>query len=528
MSESREQLQVRETNPAADDEETRKENWKKKIIENLSKVDQTKYKIFYPGNEILVEGEFCIYKVPDKLRQVKVDAYRPRVVSVGPLHRDSVDNLAPMKQYKWFYMMSFFQQKVDQDPEDPKYRKCAEQQSQKCLEDCTEAIYGLDRVIRQCYTETIKYTEDELAEIMLLDGCFILELFLRFDRSLNYINSDQYKSDPCTESAWMIAALRHDLALLENQIPFFILELLYEAIKPYVIKCKLPKSVTSLALKFFQPLSLKQIKEETGSLEFKHLLDLLHKFYFLSIDDVSIDIDKESSPESDCSGLLRKIKRKIKQTSCLDPDHDQSVEPASDTKWGLNHCASQLLESGVELKVGTSTEDNLLKITFKDGVITIPQVLIHDTTSSLFRNLIAYEQCSLGSTHGVTSYAFLMKSLIRSPEDIKLLRRKKIIKHNRIGDKQYLTEFKNILDEVVVVKDDFCFGKLCEQVNEYRNSWYNWFRLQVLLRVQFQRQKRILCTTYFSTTWKVISFMAAVALLLLTSLQTYYTIHPRH
>ncbi|XP_021800009.1 UPF0481 protein At3g47200-like [Prunus avium] len=501
MSESSEELQVRETNPAADDEETQRENWKRKIIENLSKVDQTKYKIFYAESEILVEGEFCIYKVPDKLRQVKVDAYRPRVVSVGPLHRDSVDNLATMKQYKWFYMMSFFQQKVAQDPEDPKYRKCAEQQSQKCFEDCTEAIYGLDRVVRQCYTETIKYTEDELAEIMLLDGCFILELFLRFDRSLNYINSDQYKSDPCTESAWMIAALRHDLALLENQIPFFILELLYEAIKPYVIKCKLPKSVTSLALKFFQPLSLKQIKEETGSLEFKHLLDLLHKFYFLSTDEVSIDIDKESSSEGECSGL--------------DPDHDQPVEPASDTKWGLN-CASQLLKSGVKLKVGASTEDNLLKITFEDGVITIPQVLIHDTTSSLFRNLIAYEQCRFGGTHGVTSYAFLMKSLIRSPEDIKLLRRKKIIKDNRIGDKQDLTQFKNILDEVVVVSmDDFYFGKLCAQVKLYTSTY--WFR----------RYIKDLYRTYFSSAWSATVFIASILAFILTSFQTYFTVYPR-
>ncbi|ONI03664.1 hypothetical protein PRUPE_6G273400 [Prunus persica] len=514
---------------ADEDAETQKSAWKKTLISKLGNVHQREYlSIYGRGRKKKIRGDYCIYRVPDKLRKVKEDAYLPGVVSIGPLHQDK-QNLAPMVQYKWSYLVSF----LDQQPKDaePKHsRKCAT----KCLKECIDAIHGLDEVIRQCYTEKNNYTEYELAEIMLLDGCFILELFLRFDRNLNYMKQEDLNSDPVLRSAWMTAALQHDLALLENQIPFFILELLYDTIKPYVTKCKPPDLVASLALNFFHPLSQKKfINEEPEGTGFKHLLDLLHKFYFHpSGGHLSIPVESISGNEHRAGGavqeviscLVRKITRG-KQTPCLPRHHPR--DPKGDEKWGFKYCASDLLESGIELQVGSSMQDTLLEITFRRGVIIIPQVRIYETTSSLLRNLIAYEQCSLSSTHSVTSYAFLLKSLIGSSRDINLLRTRNIIEqNNRMGDKEYFAQFESILDQVAM-KDDFCFGALFDQVNKYRTSWYSLSRLRVFLSVQCQRQKRILCTTYFSTTWKVISLMAGIFLLLLTSIQTYYTIHPR-
>ncbi|CAB4284701.1 unnamed protein product [Prunus armeniaca] len=511
-----------------DDTETQKDEWKKTLIGKLGNVHQREYLSHYGrGRKGKIRGEYCIYRVPDKLRQVKEDAYRPGVVSIGPLHQDN-QNLAPMVQYKWSYLLSFLdQQAIDASEEHS--RNCAT----ICLEECINAIHGLDEVIRQCYTEKITYTEYELAEIMLLDGCFILELFLRFDRNLNYMKQQDLNYDQVLRSVWMTEALQHDLALLENQIPFFILELLYDTIKPHIItKCKAPDLVASLALNFFQPLSQKKfINEEPEGTGFKHLLDLLHKFYFHPPGHLSIPVGSISENEHR-PGILEKIvpclvsKTKREQQTPRLPSHRQR-NPASDEKWGFKYCASDLLESGIELQVGSSTQGYLLEISFKAGVVIIPQVRIYETTSSLLRNLIAYEQCSLSSMHSVTSYAFLLKSLIGSSRDINLLRTRNIIEQNiRMGDKEYLAQFESILDQVAM-KDDYCFGDLFDQVNEYRMSWYSLSRLRVFFRVQFKRQKRILCTTYFSTTWKVISLMAGIFLLLLTSLQTYYTVKPR-
>ncbi|TQD91284.1 hypothetical protein C1H46_023128 [Malus baccata] len=133
--------------------------------------------------------------------------------------------------------------------------------------------------------------------------------------------------------------------------------------------------------------------------------------------------------------------------------------------WGFNLSASNLLRAGIEFEKG---EDNLLNITLSNGKLRIPPVYIHLTSDSLFRNLMAYEQCSLRSTHHITSYLILMKSLITSTRDIRLLRRRGIINllnRNRVGDQEYFVEFKNKLNTVVV--KDFCFGKLCDEVNAY-------------------------------------------------------------
>ncbi|PQM43071.1 hypothetical protein Pyn_33069 [Prunus yedoensis var. nudiflora] len=478
-----------------DDTQTQKDEWKKTLIDKLGNVHQREYLSHYGrGRKGKIRGEYCIYRVPDKLRQVKEDAYRPGVVSIGPLHQDN-QNLAPMVQYKWSYLLSFLDQEIS--PDEEQARNCAT----TCLEECINAIHGLDEVIRQCYTEKITYTEYELAEIMLLDGCFILELFLRFDRNLNYMKQQDLNYD--------------------------------QKIKPHIItKCKAPDLVAALALNFFHPLSQKKfINEEPEGTGFKHLLDLLHKFYFHPPGHLSIPVGSISENEHR-PGVLQKIvpclvsKTKREQQTPRLPSHRQR-NPASDEKWGFKYCASDLLESGIELQVGSSTQDYLLEISFKAGVVIIPQVRIYETTSSLLRNLIAYEQCSLSSMHSVTSYAFLLKSLIGSSRDINLLRTRKIIDQNiQMGDKEYLAQFESILDQVAM-KDDYCFGDLFDQVNEYRMSWYSLSRLRVFFRVQFKRQKRILCTTYFSTTWKVISLMAGIFLLLLTSLQTYYTVKPR-
>ncbi|XP_024199945.1 UPF0481 protein At3g47200 [Rosa chinensis] len=411
-------------------------------------------------------------------------------------------------------MVSLFQQSKDQEDTEASWR---------CLEACINVIYGLDEVIRQCYAEKINCTEDELAEIMLVDGCFILELFLRFDRSLNYMKLEDFGIDPVLKSPWMITALQHDLGLLENQIPFFILELLYYTIMPHVInviKCEPPKSVTSLALKFFPPMSQKSIEKEQVAAEFKHLLDLLHQFYYLpaaatGARDLSIEFNDRAS-------LTSENEHRSASALCSRELDDQATNKSS----GFSCCASELLESGIEFQVRSSTEDQLLEITFSEGVIRIPQLYIHETSRSLFRNLIAFEQCSISSTHGVTAFAFLMESLIRSTQDINLFTRKKIFRHNWIGSQEYSTALRDTLKKVVT-KNDSYFATLYKEVNDYRKS-YQWSRLQVFLRVQYQRQRGILCTTYFSTTWKVISLLVAVTFLLLSAIQTYYTINPHH
>ncbi|KAL6146223.1 hypothetical protein ACLB2K_056906 [Fragaria x ananassa] len=92
----------------------------------------------------------------------------------------------------------------------------------------------------------------------------------------------------------MVRALCHDLALVENQIPFVTLEVIYDMIKPRLMsKCKAPESVTSLALSFFKPMmSQNSCIEEHSYTDCIHLLDLLHKSSLLAASGVGTAFER--------------------------------------------------------------------------------------------------------------------------------------------------------------------------------------------------------------------------------------------
>ncbi|CAN1342595.1 UPF0481 protein At3g47200 [Linum perenne] len=113
----------------------------------------------------------------------------------------------------------------------------------------------------------------KLAEIMLLDGCFILELFLR------YSNSDlRLESDPIFTTSWMVLTLQRYLILLENQIPFLILDWLFTLAATQTSTGPSTPTLPDLALRFFRSSINHVVAEETlvigGRWSSHHLLEL--------------------------------------------------------------------------------------------------------------------------------------------------------------------------------------------------------------------------------------------------------------
>jgi hypothetical protein len=54
------------------------------------------------------EVQACsIINVPKKIRQVNEDAYKPKEISIGPLHRGATRRLQLMEEPKWHYMIEF-------------------------------------------------------------------------------------------------------------------------------------------------------------------------------------------------------------------------------------------------------------------------------------------------------------------------------------------------------------------------------------------------------------------------------------
>jgi hypothetical protein len=93
------------------------------------------------------------------------------------------------------------------------------------LRELIISIQAMEKEARQCYADEIAYTPYEFVEILVIDGCFIVELF---NRGAYRDIRDKYKlDDPVFTMPCMLRFLQHDLILLENQVPWMVLELLF-------------------------------------------------------------------------------------------------------------------------------------------------------------------------------------------------------------------------------------------------------------------------------------------------------------
>ncbi|KAM4126205.1 hypothetical protein ACB094_01G370500 [Castanea mollissima] len=137
--------------------------------------------------------ESCIYRVPDYLRKLKEEHYTPQVISIGPFHHDANDKLHTMEQRKLRYLKYFIER----------------------VENFDISLEDLVRIIKE--------NEESIRCYYYKDAIFILELFWR-----DFFNDWMSEDNGARLETWLISAIRFDLILLENQLPFFILEKLFD------------------------------------------------------------------------------------------------------------------------------------------------------------------------------------------------------------------------------------------------------------------------------------------------------------
>ena len=101
----------------------------------------------------------CIYKVPNLLRNVKPEAYTPKLISIGPLHHGDA-KLEIMKREKLICFRKF-----------KGNRMCDER-----IMDLVNIIRNNEKNIRQNYSKNFNEIGSwEFIEMILLDAVFIIE-----------------------------------------------------------------------------------------------------------------------------------------------------------------------------------------------------------------------------------------------------------------------------------------------------------------------------------------------------------------
>uniref|UniRef100_A0A6N2LM23 Uncharacterized protein n=1 Tax=Salix viminalis TaxID=40686 RepID=A0A6N2LM23_SALVM len=304
----------------------------------------------------------CIYRVTETLRESNEKAYAPRVVSIGPIHHGK-ENLKAMEDHKITYLRQFLEQ------------------SEVSVEDLINIVRDNDTELRDCYAETIDLSRNDFATMILLDVVFIITVLLySYDKSGT---RESGSGDHKFFRPWELFDVIWDMCLLENQLPFFILEEFFKRYSNANASLK-NRTVIELTSQLLHEIMAEWVKEDSwktiNSSEVLHFVD-----------------------------LIRKCQKPTKQ-SCEDRETAILSAPT----------ATELHQSGVKL---TNTgSKSLLDIRFSDGILEIPQLTIHARTETLFRNLQAFEQCHyMSEDRFVSDYITFISCLVIAPNDVEVL-----------------------------------------------------------------------------------------------------------
>ncbi|KDO38372.1 hypothetical protein CISIN_1g036891mg [Citrus sinensis] len=294
-------------------------------------------------------------------------------------------------------------------------RQLLERRGEQLARTLVSDMRKLEGEARKCYSEKVSLTSHQFVEMMLLDACFIVELFCYRWLGIGYGNDHTFRI------IWNSRILGRDLLLAHNQLPLFVLQ----------------KVIIQTA-----PPNTEQVKNEE----------------FIRI-----------------------------------------------------RCATELQEAGIKFeKIPKTTMDELpeLPILFEEakGIMKISELTIDNGTESLLRNLTDYEQYQNTRYGPLVSYIDVMDGLINTVKDVKILCESGILT-NCLGDEEVVAQMFNRLGVCVRLPPENNYKEMLKNVNKYCDrKWNKWMAN--------------LWHNYFNTPWAIISFFAALVLLILAAVQT--------
>ncbi|KAG6624625.1 UPF0481 protein At3g47200-like [Carya illinoinensis] len=402
-----------------------------------------------------------IYRVLPRLKEINGSSYEPNMVSIGPYYYNLRDEKFKMAEdYK---------------------RKCLGSMLVKAKEphtqhytyyDCFQRISELEVDIRKCYSEEFEVAGIDFIEMMIVDACFIIEIIDMFGP-----RKEVDSSESLAALGWMVPYFYRDFLLLENQIPFFVLQEIYQITRDPRVNPDHGidrRNLIYAALEFFK----------NGMKRFD--LDI---FRFTSMNAT------ENDPPFHLLDLV---------PGSLTP-FDKQQGPEFPTETTFIHCVSKLRLAGI--KVSPVKADSFLEVKFKKGVIEMPNIAINDLMRCLLLNCVAFEQCHKRCKNYFTVYSTFLDCLVNTSEDIEYLRERNVI-DNYLGDDSEAADFINRAGKDLVLNADngFYLGKLFKDVDKhYQNRW-KW------KEASFKRE-------YFDKPWLILSAAGGILLVAATSFQ---------
>ncbi|CAN4092084.1 unnamed protein product [Withania somnifera] len=424
-------------------------------------------------------------KVPWLLREEnnESDDYEPKVVSLGPYHHGK-EKLNFVEDFKPQAVKMFLL-------EDEKNKE----------EDFLNEIIGDIKNARRCYDEEItsQYSDEEFARMLLRDACVIL----------NYTGPTKDKES--SNKGWIIGhlgivvytSIKRDMYLLENQVPFEILQKLF--LKRYTgyDKAEFIDMMETYCFKmFFGDRAILEKPNATNMLgkDPLHLLEVFRRV-------VITGVDHEGPLAVRCCNYNNLI-------SCIENCCGCRSKETSNTRGRYVFRSVNVLKSkGIHF---TASKLNSLKgVRFsptqfcQPAMLKLPSCNITMFTRVFFKNMIAYELSrNFPMNKNIIAYVSLMKLLVVKEEDAMELREKEIIINNLASDQEVVQLFNAL--NTYEAEDTAFYWDVKEGIEKHYNS-------------KLKMWMADLKTTYFDNPWSIIAFAGAIFALFLTILQTYYS-----
>ncbi|XP_038875622.1 UPF0481 protein At3g47200-like [Benincasa hispida] len=345
-----------------------------------------------------------IYKIPEFMRKIQAKAFEPQLVSLGPYHHGK-EHLVSMEEEKQKAFRRFV------NDYGLNLESIVESMSNN-LENLWGAYDKLD--------EKWKQDGAKFLEVMIVDGCFMLDFFKECPYSLSTMRWD----------------IKRDMLLLENQLPMQLLQELYDNMP------NTNQEDQSLRSLICQPMC---INEEAVMGRELHILDM----YRASLLYPPVD-------RKDRSG---KTKVTYQQS-----DPECQIIPQ----------ATQLHDAGIKFK--SSPTKNLTDVSFnpKQGVLELPYIVVDDDTETTLLNVMAFEKLYVEAGSKVTSFVILMNNLIDVDRDVALLASDKILA-NALGNDESAADLFSLLGKGAAMDLDSHITDVHYKVNKHCSlSWNQW------------------------------------------------------
>ncbi|KAF3442501.1 hypothetical protein FNV43_RR16417 [Rhamnella rubrinervis] len=451
-----------------------------------------------------------IPKIPKMFRDIgsSNDCYDPLVVSIGPYHHGKPE-LQKMEKLKI---------------------KMAKQYVMETREKSIQASY---KKVEEVAGEAKKYydfdsssaiDDESFTKMMFLDGCFVLQ----------YMYLSVHGQQDMGMKIHHTAYVRRDLFLVENQLPYIVLKAL--------MSTRFIDSEGKNMIDRFIKLNQAHHRPPQSRRNRFGWLRVFINYICSCIDDPdqtaelpTIDSSsiKDDQPPHLLESAVQAAELPTKNRSStkddqplhlLDMMRKAVVGPKAKAALGAKSTGpevnwSQRYQSAKELKTvritfrpnksGCYTDVRFTTAMFFYGRVTLPRLIVNDSTKSMLLNMVAFETCADGpDDFWVTSYICFMDSLINNAEDVSVLRSQNILVNCLSTDQEVADLFNDIGKYLAPNPRAYAHVKNGIRAH-YNNVFKKWMAKWLV--------------AFFSSPW----FVGSIFAIFLGAIETYTALRPQ-